>query len=84
VLSFLSPCVLPLVPTYLAYVGGSGARGARMVLRNAACSCSASAWCSSPWAPPRARSARVLREHRAILMVVGGVLVIAFGSSCWA
>lgn len=25
VLSFLSPCVLPLVPSYLAYVGGSGA-----------------------------------------------------------
>jgi cytochrome c biogenesis protein CcdA len=27
VLSFLSPCVLPLVPSYLAYVGGSGASG---------------------------------------------------------
>jgi cytochrome c-type biogenesis protein len=30
VLSFLSPCVLPLVPTYLAYVGGSA--GAKRAL----------------------------------------------------
>jgi len=26
-LSFLSPCVLPLVPAYLAYLGGAGLRG---------------------------------------------------------
>lgn len=34
VLSFLSPCVLPLVPSYLAYVGGSGA-ARPVLLRNA-------------------------------------------------
>ena len=31
VLSFLSPCVLPLVPSYLAYVGGAGAARGRVV-----------------------------------------------------
>ena len=31
VLSFLSPCVLPLVPSYLAYIGGAGAARGRVV-----------------------------------------------------
>ena len=35
VLSFLSPCVLPLVPSYLAYVGGGSASRAT-VIRNSA------------------------------------------------
>ena len=34
-LSFLSPCVLPLVPSYLAYVGGSGAEKRALLIRNA-------------------------------------------------
>lgn len=79
VLSFLSPCVLPLVPTYLAYVGGSGAAKRVLLMRNAllfvlgfglvfvAMGASASALGSA------------LREYRAELMVVGGLVVIGFG-----
>lgn len=32
-LSFLSPCVLPLVPSYLAYVGGGLGAGRSVALR---------------------------------------------------
>lgn len=79
ILSFLSPCVLPLVPSYLAYVGGSGAAKRSILLRNAllfvvgfssifiALGASASALGS------------LLRSQRELLTIGGGVLVIAFG-----
>lgn len=81
--SFLSPCVLPLVPTYLAYVGGSAsgnANGGRRTLVGRslvfilgfslvfiALGASASALGS------------VLRGHRDLLTVGGGVVVMLFG-----
>ena len=58
VISFLSPCVLPLVPGYLSYVAGTSLRSSatgpprasvRLALRPA--SLPASRSCSSPWAP---------------------------------
>ncbi|MFO7546330.1 MAG: cytochrome c biogenesis protein CcdA [Trueperaceae bacterium] len=79
ILSFLSPCVLPLVPSYLAYVGGSAQAQRRVLLTNSlffilgfslvfvALGASASALGS------------VLRGNRDVLMIVGGVLVIFFG-----
>jgi len=79
ILSFLSPCVLPLVPSYLAYVGGSAQARRRVILTNAlffvlgfslvfvALGASASALGS------------VLRGNRDVLMIVGGVLVTFFG-----
>ncbi len=79
ILSFLSPCVLPLVPSYLAYVGGSAQARRRVVLTNSlffilgfslvfvALGASASALGS------------VLRGNRDVLMIAGGVLVIFFG-----
>jgi cytochrome c-type biogenesis protein len=55
VVSFASPCVLPLVPGYLGFVSGlsgadmaeGGARARGAVVAGAACSCWAS-WRSSP------------------------------------
>lgn len=80
-LSFLSPCVLPLVPSYLAYVGGSGAGdgGRLLVFRNSlffvlgfslvfvALGASASALGS------------LLLDYRYTLITVAGVLVVFFG-----
>lgn len=80
-LSFLSPCVLPLVPSYLAYVGGSSAQARTrvVVLRNSllfilgfslvfiALGASASAFGS------------LLREYRGPFMTASGVLVVLFG-----
>lgn len=79
VLSFLSPCVLPLVPTYLAYIGGSGAAKRALVLRNAALFVLGFSLVFIAMGASASALGSVLREHRQILMVVGGVLVIAFG-----
>ncbi len=81
--SFLSPCVLPLVPTYLAYVGGSASGNANSARRTLvgrsllfilgfslvfiALGASASVLGS------------VLRGHRDLLTVGGGVVVMLFG-----
>jgi cytochrome c-type biogenesis protein len=79
VLSFLSPCVLPLVPTYLAYVGGSGA-GARVVaVRNALLFILGFSLVFIAMGASASALGGLLRAHRPTLMVVGGVLVIAFG-----
>lgn len=79
VLSFLSPCVLPLVPSYLAFVGGSADAKRAVLIRNSlffilgfslvfiALGASASALGS------------VLRSNLPLLTTFGGVLVIAMG-----
>jgi cytochrome c-type biogenesis protein len=78
-LSFLSPCVLPLVPSYLAYIGGSAGAKRQVVLRNSlffvlgfsavfvALGASASALGS------------LLLDYRYELVTVAGVLIILFG-----
>lgn len=82
-LSFLSPCVLPLVPSYLAYVGGSGNRAGglsrALVLRNSlffvlgfslvfvALGASASALGS------------LLLDYRYTLITAAGALIVLFG-----
>lgn len=79
VLSFLSPCVLPLVPTYLAYVGGSGAARRALLLRNALLFVLGFSLVFIAMGASASALGSLLREHRSWLMVAGGVLVIAFG-----
>lgn len=78
VLSFLSPCVLPLVPTYLAYVGGSGA-SRPLLLRNAGLFVLGFSLVFIAMGASASALGSVLREQRELLTIVGGVLVIVFG-----
>jgi cytochrome c-type biogenesis protein len=79
VLSFLSPCVLPLVPTYLAYVGGSGAARRAVLLRNALLFVLGFSLVFIAMGASASALGSLLREHRTVLMVVGGVIVVGFG-----
>ena len=79
VLSFLSPCVLPLVPTYLAYVGGSGAACRALLVRNALLFVLGFSLVFIAMGASASALGSLLREHRSWLMVAGGVLVIGFG-----
>ena len=60
--SFLSPCVLPLVPAFLSYVSGVAVadldRRRRDVVRTALSFVAGFTWSSWRWAPPPARPAR--------------------------
>ena len=89
-LSFLSPCVLPLVPPYLVYLTGTSlerfadAEVEPRVRRDTvaappSCSCSASPPCSWRLAPARARSARVLRAYSGELAIAAGIIIMVMG-----
>jgi cytochrome c-type biogenesis protein len=78
VLSFLSPCVLPLVPTYLAYVGGSGARRP-VLLRNAGLFVLGFSLVFIAMGASASALGSVMRAQQELLTIAGGVLVIVFG-----
>ena len=79
VLSFLSPCVLPLVPSYLAYVGGSGAEKRTLLLRNSLLFVLGFSLVFVALGASASALGSLLRENRHALTVGGGVLVILFG-----
>lgn len=80
-LSFLSPCVLPLVPSYLAYVGGSSAAAAQRgrTLRNSLLFVLGFSLIFIALGASASALGGLLRSYRELLIVVGGALVIAFG-----
>lgn len=79
VLSFLSPCVLPLVPSYLAYVGGSAQAERSLVVRNGLFFTLGFGLVFVALGASASFLGSLLRGHKDLLTVVGGVLVIAFG-----
>lgn len=79
ILSFLSPCVLPLVPTYLAYVGGSAGARRAIVLRNAGFFVLGFSLVFIAMGASASALGSVLREYQGTLTIIGGVLVIGFG-----
>jgi cytochrome c-type biogenesis protein len=79
ILSFLSPCVLPLVPTYLAYVGGSADAKRRALLLNAVSFIFGFSLVFIALGASASALGSVMRSNKQILMLAGGVLVIFFG-----
>lgn len=79
ILSFLSPCVLPLVPTYLAYVGGSADAKRRALLLNAASFILGFSLVFIALGASASALGSVMRANKQVLMLVGGILVIFFG-----
>ncbi len=78
-LSFLSPCVLPLVPSYLAYVGGSADSKRRVLIRNSLMFIAGFSLIFIALGASASAVGALLRDYRPILITIGGVLVIDFG-----
>jgi cytochrome c-type biogenesis protein len=83
VLSFLSPCVLPLVPSYLAYVGGSaaeqGQRQRAVAIRNSLLFILGFSLIFIALGASASAVGVLLRSYRSLFTLIGGILVIAFG-----
>lgn len=81
ILSFLSPCVLPLVPSYLAYVGGSsaGEQKRAVTLRNSLLFILGFSLIFIALGASASALGSLLRDVRGPMMIVGGVLIIVFG-----
>ena len=84
-ISFVSPCVWPLVPAYLSYVSGVSFNDLadqtrRVTIDHRRPSCSASARSSRRWAPARAPIGDLLTEHRRTLEIVSGLVIVLMGA----
>ena len=78
ILSFLSPCVLPLVPSYLAYVGGSS-KDRFTVFRNSLLFVLGFSLVFIALGASASALGGLLLESRGLLIRAGGVLVALFG-----
>ncbi len=84
VLSFLSPCVLPLVPSYLAFVGGSSATddaraGRAVLLRQSLLFIAGFALVFIALGASASLLGSLMRQHRDVLTVIAGIVVVLFG-----
>lgn len=81
ILSFLSPCVLPLVPSYLAYVGGSSAseQNRAVTLVNSLLFIVGFSLVFIALGASASALGSLLRDLRGPMMLGGGILVILFG-----
>ena len=78
VLSFLSPCVLPLVPSYLAYVGG-GSANRLTAMRNSVLFVLGFSLVFIALGASASLVGSLLLDNRSWLIRLGGLLVILFG-----
>jgi len=78
-LSFLSPCVLPLVPSYLAFVGGSADAKRAVLIRNSLFFILGFSLVFIALGASASALGAVLRGNLPLLARLGGVLVIAMG-----
>lgn len=89
-LSFLSPCVLPLVPPYLCYMAGvsleqfreegeAGARSRRAILITALCFTLGFATVFVALGAAASSVGLMLRQHMDLLAKIGGVVIIIMG-----
>ena len=80
-LSFLSPCVLPLVPSYLAYVGGTSAQAKTraVVLGNSLLFILGFSLVFIALGASASALGSLLRDYRSPFMTASGVLVVVFG-----
>ena len=79
ILSFLSPCVLPLVPSYLAYVGGSAQARRAVVVRNALLFVAGFSLVFIALGASASVLGSLLRANERLLTVAGGILIGLFG-----
>lgn len=79
VLSFLSPCVLPLVPSYLAYIGGTATGGKGVTLRNSLLFVLGFSLVFVALGASASMLGGLLMQNRRWLVLFGGVLVVGFG-----
>ncbi len=79
VLSFLSPCVLPLVPSYLAFVGGSADAKRSVLIRNSLFFILGFSLVFIALGASASALGALLRSNLPLLTTFGGLLVIAMG-----
>jgi len=78
-LSFLSPCVFPLVPSYLAYVGGSATASQRARIINSLLFIVGFSLAFVALGASATWVGAILRAWRHELIIIGGLVIVVFG-----
>lgn len=79
IITFISPCLLPMLPVYIAYFAGDGGRGGRAAMRNALGFVLGFTVVFVAMGALAGTLGGLLREHQALVNLVCGGTVIALG-----
>lgn len=79
VLSFVSPCILPLLPIYLAYLAGDGLSGTKQTVINTLGFIAGFSTIFIALGATSTALGRALQSHRGRLTQVGGIFIILLG-----
>ncbi|PNH18088.1 cytochrome c biogenesis CcdA family protein [Mageeibacillus indolicus] len=79
VLSFVSPCILPLLPIYLAYLAGDGLSGTKQTVINTLGFIAGFSTIFIALGATSTALGRALQSHRGSLTQVGGIFIILLG-----
>lgn len=81
IFTFISPCLLPMLPIYISYFAGGGQRRAKRTLLNALGFVSGFTIVFVAMGALAGTIGGFLREYRLVVNIVSGLLVILFGLS---
>ena len=81
IFTFISPCLLPMLPIYISYFAGGGQRQAKRTLKNALGFVVGFTLVFVAMGALAGTIGRFLREWRVIVNIVSGLLVVLFGLS---
>lgn len=78
-LAFLSPCILPMIPIYLLYLGGKEGQQGRRLIINALGFVAGFSLVFIALGATASVLGNLISEHRVLLQRLGGIVVMAFG-----
>ena len=79
VITFISPCLLPMLPIYISYFAGGGERTVKKTLKNAVVFVIGFTVVFMSMGALAGTIGRFLNEYATLVNIVSGLIVIAFG-----
>ena len=79
IITFISPCLLPMLPIYVSYFSGGGERDTKKTLKNALGFVTGFTVLFIAMGALAGTVGSVLRQHQTAVNIVSGLIVVFFG-----